>query len=424
MVKRVLCLIFLIIFFISVKIVPQEQQKIEVKKNELSDLKDEISKLEDELNQKTEKEKETYEVLENYNKQNYLLRKLIGKLRNQEISKQKEIDRNNKKIKSIEKQISSLKKNYLKYVVAIYKYGEINELSSLLDAESVEQALTRYKYLQKFSERRSEDLQSYRENIQELNMIKDKLEKEMLEKKMLANQKQNEENGLEVKLKERKKILDAIRNDKSSLKKELEAKKTAEIKIKQMITKLITDAERKRKEEAERIASLNKTSSEKSIPEEKITNISKTDPGYNVDLSTSDFTSFSNLKGKLTWPIQNGKVIKKFGENINDKLNTVTLNYGVDIKASVDLNVKAVAEGVVSAIDWIPGYGSVIIVTHKGDYRTVYSHLSDLYVSEGDKVEKGNIIGKVGESLEGNILHFEIWNSRANQNPENWLVKK
>ena len=424
MVKRTLCLIFLIFFFISVKIFPQEQQKIEVKKNELSDLKDEISKLEDELNQKTEKEKETYEVLENYNKQNYLLRKLIGKLRNQENSKQKEIDRNNKKIKSIEKQISRLKKNYLKYVVAIYKYGEINELSSLLDAESVEQALTRYKYLQKFSERRSEDLQSYRENIQELNMIKDKLEKEMLEKKMLANQKQNEENGLEVKLKERKKILDAIRNDKSSLKKELEAKKTAEIKIKQMITKLITDAERKRKEEAERIASLNKTSSEKSIPEEKITNISKTDPGYNVDLSTSDFTSFSNLKGKLTWPIQNGKVIKKFGENINDKLNTVTLNYGVDIKASVDLNVKAVAEGVVSAIDWIPGYGSVIIVTHKGDYRTVYSHLSDLYVSEGDKVEKGNIIGKVGESLEGNILHFEIWNSRANQNPENWLVKK
>lgn len=240
----------------------------------------------------------------------------------------------------------------------------------------------------------------------------------------MANQKQNEENGLEAKQKESKKILNAIRNDKTSLKKELEAKKTAEIKIGQMITKLIADAERKRKEEEERLASLNKTPVERKIPEENITNVSAEEPKYNVDLNTSDFSSFSNLKGKLNWPIQNGKVIRKFGENVNDNLNTVTLNYGVDIKAASDLNVKAVAEGVVSAIDWIPGYGSVVIITHKDDFRTVYSHLSDLYVAEGDKVEKGNAIAKVGESLEGNILHFEIWNSRVNQNPETWLVKK
>ena len=45
------------------------------------------------------------------------------------------------------------------------------------------------------------------------------------------------------------------------------------------------------------------------------------------------------------------------------------LNYGVDIAASKDINVKAVSEGVISAIDWIPGYGSVVIVTHKGAYQ-------------------------------------------------------
>jgi murein DD-endopeptidase MepM/ murein hydrolase activator NlpD len=100
------------------------------------------------------------------------------------------------------------------------------------------------------------------------------------------------------------------------------------------------------------------------------------------------------------------------------------MNYGVDIKASGDLSVKCVAGGVVSVIDYIPGYGSVIIVTHKGDFRTVYSHLSEIYVNEGDKVKAGSLLAKVGESLEGNILHFEIWNSRKNQNPEQWLAKK
>ena len=130
------------------------------------------------------------------------------------------------------------------------------------------------------------------------------------------------------------------------------------------------------------------------------------------------------MKGKLAWPVKGGKIIRKFGENRNQKLNTVTLNYGVDIKAFGDLSVKCVASGVVSVIDYIPGYGSVIIVTHKGDYRTVYSHLSEIYINEGDKVISGSLSAKIGESLDGNILHFELWNSRKNQNPELWFAKR
>ncbi|MFZ0456144.1 MAG: hypothetical protein WAM24_20515, partial [Ignavibacteriaceae bacterium] len=141
MVKKSVYYIFLIILSAAINILPQDREKIEVKKNELSDLKNEISRLEDELKQKTEKEKESFEVLENYNKQNYLLRKLIRKLKSQENAKQKEIDKSSLIIKTIEKQILILKKNYSKYVIAIYKYGRVNELASLLDAESVEQAL-------------------------------------------------------------------------------------------------------------------------------------------------------------------------------------------------------------------------------------------------------------------------------------------
>jgi len=145
---------------------------------------------------------------------------------------------------------------------------------------------------------------------------------------------------------------------------------------------------------------------------------------YNIDLSTDDFASFSALKGRLNWPVRTAKVVRQFGENKNSKLNTVTLNYGVDMKVNGDKNIKAVAEGVVSVIDWIPGYGSVIIITHKGDFRTVYSHLGDIFVNEGDKVKTGSLIGKVGESLEGNVLHFEIWNARDHQDPMAWLAKK
>ncbi|MGE5683137.1 MAG: murein hydrolase activator EnvC family protein, partial [Bacillota bacterium] len=86
--------------------------------------------------------------------------------------------------------------------------------------------------------------------------------------------------------------------------------------------------------------------------------------------------------------------------------------------------VKAVLDGIVSTVNWVPGYGSVLIVTHKNNVRTVYGHLGEIFVNEGSRVTAGSVIGKVGESLDGNILHFEVWNERSNQNPEAWLSKK
>ena len=138
----------------------------------------------------------------------------------------------------------------------------------------------------------------------------------------------------------------------------------------------------------------------------------------------SEFENFVDLKGRLGWPVSRGTISRKFGKNRNKKLNTISLNYGIDIKTRRFAKVKAVAGGIVSAIDWIPGYGSVLILTHKNNFRTVYGHLTDITVSEGDRINAGTVIGRVDESLEGNVLHFEIWRSRNYQNPTKWLVKK
>jgi septal ring factor EnvC (AmiA/AmiB activator) len=395
-----------------------QQEDINKKKSELQNLKDEITKLEKEINQQTKKEKESFNAVEKYNKQNFLLNKLISKLRTEEKKKQQEINFNQKNIDEIEKQIELLQKNYSKYVTAIYKYGKLDELAAVFDSESFEQAALRIKYLQRFSEKRENDLKNFEKAKEELFSLEQHLKKEKNEKAILAAEKEKEESGLKVKLTEKQKVLKSIRNNKAELKKELQAKRNAEGQIKNLIAKLVEEAERKKEEE--KLASFNQK--DEKVPINRDEN--PVSSSYDIDLSTTGFETFSSLKGKLTWPVTGGKVIRKFGENRNQKLNTVTLNYGVDIKAAGDLSVKCVAGGVISVIDYIPGYGSVIIVTHKGDYRTVYSHLSEIYVSEGDKVKAGSLLAGVGESLEGNILHFEIWNSRKNQNPEHWLAKK
>lgn len=415
--------LLLILLLSAGKLYPQEDE-IETQKNQLSDIKSEITSLETELKNKTKKEKESFSAVENYSRQSYLLNKLIGRYRKEEQQKEVQIGDRAGKISRLEENIKLMKENYAKYVIAIYKRGEPSEFEMVINSASLQQALLRLKYLEKFSEQRQKDINELKLNREQLIAEKEILKTEKAAKEKLTTEKVKEQSSLLARLDEQKKTLKFIKNNNAELKKEIEAKKQAEIKIKNLISNLIAEAERKKKEEAERLAREKLKGDVRPI--ENNTGIKSENPAeeYDVNLSTEGFKSFSLMKGKLNWPVTGGKIIRRFGENKNNKTNTVMLNYGIDIAAGKDLKVKAVSEGIISAIDWIPGYGSVIIVTHKGDYRTVYSHLSEIYVNEGDKVKPGSIIATVGDSLEGQVLHFEIWSSRQNQNPEIWLSRK
>jgi len=434
MVKIFCKILFLLLIIPFTEILLQEEPEININQTKLTELRSQIQLLQQELESKSVSEKESYSTIENFNKQNLILNKLIGELRSEEKNKQAQIESSLSDIASVENEIKQIKENYAAYVVAIYKRGSVSELESIVDASSLQQSLRRYVYLQRFSESRKNDLQKLDEHKNELVKLKSNLEDEQKEKNLLMEQKLGEERQLLSKLNDKKKVLSKIRNNKVSLQKEIEGKKQAEIQIKNMIVRLIEESQRRKKEEEERLARL-KYEKEKSTAIDKknenvVANIkkekgstTKTIPELDIDLNTEKFSSFAALKGKLSWPITSGKIFRKFGENKNTKLNTVTLNYGIDIKASKDINVKSVGDGVVSIIDYIPGFGSVLIISHKDEYRTVYSHLSQIFVKEGDKIKNGQLIATVGESLDGTILHFEIWNGRQNINPEAWLKK-
>lgn len=434
MVKSFCKILFFLLIIPVTEIHLQEEPELNINQAKLTELRSQIEFLQKELELKSASEKESYSSIENLNKQNLILNKLIGELRSEEKNKQRQIELSLSNITSVENEIKKIKENYAAYIVAIYKRGSVSELESIVDASSLQQSLRRYVYLQRFSDSRKNDLQKLNEHKTELVKLKSKLENERQEKSLLAQQKAEEENSLLSKIGSQKKILSKIKNNKVSIQKEIEAKKQAEIQIKNMIVKLIEESQRRKKEEEERLARL-KLEKEKSLVVEKTNetvvadikkekgSTTKTIPELDIDLNTDKFSSFAAMKGKLNWPITNGKIFRKFGENKNSKLNTVTLNYGIDIKASKDLNVKAVSDGVVSIIDYIPGFGSVLIISHKDEYRTVYSHLSQIFVKEGDKIKNGQLIATVGESLDGTILHFEIWNGRQNINPEIWLRK-
>ena len=415
---KYLCQILSIILILPSIAHLQEKFQIEEKRAELFQIRNEISQLESDLSKKSEKEQESFEALENYNKQAFLLNKVINKFRNEEAAIQKGIEILEKKIISTTDEIDLLMHNYAVYVVALYKKGVYLEIENVINAESLRQALVRIQYLHKFSERRKDDLEEFKVKKQELFTAKTKLEFEKRKKKFLVAEKESDEKRLKIKLEEGNKILASIKKDKDELIKIIDVKKQSHEKIKSLVAKFVKEAERKEKLIKKALLASNEgIIDESTLNEESITS-------WEYSLDTYNFASFTELKGNMIWPLHNGKIIKKFGQSKNLDLNTVTVNYGVDISAANDPNVLCVADGIISAIDWLPGYGSIIIVTHKEDYRTVYGHLSEIYVSEGDKLTTGKVIAKIGDSLDGKVLHFEIWNSRENQNPEVWLTNK
>ncbi len=402
MVRKInIALIFL--FTVSHLLLAQNSDSVKAKNLELNQLKKEVSALESELRSKSQKEKESVQVLQNISHQNLLLNKLINNLLGEEKLKQKQIDRIESQMDSVESRISILKDKYSRYIVWLYKNMGSPYLKYLVDASSVNQAIVRYKYLQYITGENKRTLTNLKESKKELNGLKNNLSKEIRDKEALIVQKQGEQETLQQKESERKELITKLKKDQDAITDEIAEKRKAEIEIKNIIAKLI-ERERERKSR---------------LLERKAAN-----PSLTYDYDYDKLANFSGLKGSLLWPIRDGKVVRKFGENKNERLNTVTLNYGIDISVKGSDDVYAVAEGIVSAIDWIPGYGSVLIITHKNEFRTVYGHISNINVSEGDKVEGGTLLGKVNDSLEGNILHFEIWNERNFQNPEVWLVKK
>lgn len=125
-------------------------------------------------------------------------------------------------------------------------------------------------------------------------------------------------------------------------------------------------------------------------------------------------------------PIENGEIMREFAnENLvySETLEEWITHLGVDIEAPKTTVVKAAEEGTVESIKNDPRYGLTIIVEHSKGYKTVYSNLlTTEFVAVGDKVQKGQSLGTVGNSAAFEIadephLHFEIIKNNEKVNP-------
>jgi murein DD-endopeptidase MepM/ murein hydrolase activator NlpD len=111
---------------------------------------------------------------------------------------------------------------------------------------------------------------------------------------------------------------------------------------------------------------------------------------------------------------------------VHPRFGTRTFKNGVDIAAGEGTDVAAVYPGHVVYTGWFKGYGNLIILDHGNDYFTLYAHVADMLVREGDDVKQGQRIGTVGDtgSLAGALLYFEVRYQGKPLDPVEWLRQR
>lgn len=133
----------------------------------------------------------------------------------------------------------------------------------------------------------------------------------------------------------------------------------------------------------------------------------------------------AKLRGTLEWPVP-GKVTAGFGRMVHPQFKTVVPHPGLDIEAAPGTDIRAVLGGKVAYSAWLRGYGLTAILDHGAGLLSVYAHAAALLAEQGEEVEGGQVIGKVGDtgSLRGPYLYFELRQDGKPIDPAPWLRRR
>lgn len=160
-------------------------------------------------------------------------------------------------------------------------------------------------------------------------------------------------------------------------------------------------------------------------------NTTKNEKTNNTTKKTEGTEKKAEPKKELSFakPVE-GDIVKEYAKDnliYSNTLQEWTTHLGIDIKAEKTTVVKSAEKGTIKSIKNDPRYGLTIVIEHENGYQTVYSNLlSSEFVVEGEKVEKGQSVGTVGNTAAFEVadephLHFEILKDNVQVDPNIYL---
>ncbi|WP_080902734.1 murein hydrolase activator EnvC [Parabacteroides sp. Marseille-P3160] len=363
----------------------------------------------------------------------------LNLLARQVMSRRNVIDLLNKEINSLDDQIFALRKevdelqvdlnksrtNYANSAQKLYRrHTSQDKLLFILSAESFIQSFRRMRYLREYAEWQKKQAREIIEKQTQISRKQTELEKSRSDKQLLLATREQERMRLQGEESDQKAEVQQLNKQQKELQAVLKKKQQQANALNQEIERLIAEEIRRAEEEAETARKKAQADGIEEKPEEK--RQAETKGGYAMTQAERKLSAdFGSNRGRLPYPVSGRHtIVSQFGEQQHQQLKYVrTNNNGIDIETTPGSDARAVFTGVITRIFVVPGYNNSVIIRH-GNYLTVYSNLSQVYVKVGDKVKTGQSIGKIFvDSEEGNstILHFQLWKEKTKLNPAPWL---
>jgi septal ring factor EnvC (AmiA/AmiB activator) len=381
-----------------------KQKKLEKQRQQIIKEMKQINAL---LFTKKKEEKSAITLIEDLNYKVNVRKNLIRITNEQANLLTREINTNQKEITSLRTQLQELKDDYAAMLVKSYKSkSEQSKVMFLLSSDNFQQAYKRLQYIKQYRAYQKEQGEAIKTKTKELQDRNIQLSKQKEDKKKLIEENRVAKRELEGELKQREVLMASIKSDMGKFAAQIKKKKQEADRLDREIDRLIKEA----------IAASNKKAGKKSSSGKFVL----------TPESKKLASSFEANKGKLGWPVSRGVIKAKFGKGRSLTDSSVEVNNpGIKIATENSAVVKAVFDGEVSKILVIKRGNPAIMVRH-GNYLTIYTNLSKIFVKQGDKVKTGEMIGEVfsnkitGETL----LGFRIYKNNTKLNPESWLLKQ
>lgn len=292
---------------------------------------------------------------------------------------EKEIKQIQEKLNVIETDYEKQKDMFEKRIVALYEMGETTYLDVLLSSKSITDFISNYYLIGEVAQYDSELLDTIEREKDKIEQIKEQI-----------TQKNND---LKLAKTNQEKTLIALENAKT---------------IKNSYVNNLTQ------EEQEIKTKIDEYQSQLNSLDSKI-----------LILTTGEIGE-DYVGGEFLWPAPGYKTITSpFGTRFHPILHVYRTHYGIDIGAPKGAYVVAANSGVVTTASYLSSYGNAVIIDHGGGVSTVYAHGSEILTTVGTKVNKGDIIMKVGSTglSTGPHLHFGVTVNGKYVNPMPYLTE-
>lgn len=422
-----------------------DQDKSQLEK-ERQEIQRELKEIQSMYNKVKGQTKQTLGQLNMLNRKINLQEQYIGTINKELRSIDDDIYLSELEIYRLNKQLDTLKTQYARTIVYSYKNrSNYDYLNFIFSAGSFNDAIKRVAYLKSYRAYREKQVSTILETQQ---LIAQRKRQQLVRKdqKNVALQSQTKQvQELAVQKKEKDAVVSQLKSKEKELQGQIASKKKRDRDLQNAITAIvrreIEAAKAKAKAEADAKRKADEIA-EKKNPEKPSTTtgpattpattgatskrneVTKKPDSY-LDLNAKDValnTSFQANKARLPWPVDNGVVTLRFGNNKIENTLLTFDNPGLTIATpSSGVAVKAVFDGEVSGV-YNLGDGMAITIRH-GKYFTTYSNLSGVTVSKGATVKTGQQIGRAGKDDDGNggQVDFILMIETKNIDPLPWL---